>query len=1106
MPKNKQKLAVMDGKGKKFLLGIKGMAGNKNLPFVPKPPILKPVALPPDAPSVQVPKNAKMTGTKKWCLRNTQVLRAVVEKRVGTGRSKSLLSSDEEAARPVNKYKVVDVVKQEVSTTWSAVSFESIAFELIDPIKRTRDWVTTRVTGWILNAHMDDFASEYPDTEVDIPHATPNSTDPQQYMTLEIDEEEKKFKSRIQTNMCGELSVAYVAKKDIDIVLTDWKAKPGSSFKSLLGMGKNSTTRPRHVKEILDIYFPGTGDQKKVEPYIEVTQTIPPVINRIPLAAPDAPHRASDDFRKKLKTHDFITLVRIDTNTGELIRTFNPGDRNHWVVVTRTMRNGHRVELYNPFPNRRQAYSFGEFNASVGSNPQSGWWVKRKKSMNEKPFTPPVLGVAAINPTSTTIDAEQYVFIEGGGVEPKNNLCGQFSTAFIIGSSMSASLENWKARQKTQPAGLWELTNMLDAYGFNNKDGKRSFSIDTLLHYWKKIQPNLHAATVGGDTDEGTDLLDLMSILRAYGYRREDMSLERPGGTPEPLLFAPARDAKPLKKYFLIAGVVISGRTGRLKNKLDGGVEHWVVVNSIDPNGNQFGGGGGWVELYNPFMNCWEEYSLGEFTKAFNGGTLWVKREITPAFKLETPAPPKVKIKQNLAFKPGKSGKGKGKDKIKVFSVQDILKEFNRLIKQPNALLGEVIRKLANLSGLDKNEIRRIVSAGKTDGKPSVDLEKLLSDHLGVKSVPEVVIRWIHEKAGEDETYATQLADTFRRFGILIVKGKSCSMTNLEKFDPAAQLKSVIGKPRAPAKLDVRDRRALLLREGSQITFEVSTLAAKPFVSKSVTELKATVAKIAEEQPKNIMISRAKPRHGIKPRDKYLKWIKRLEAKDPVKYYRVRIWGDPVMVELGFDINGDTSAEEAPKNKAHFQAVGLYNKLTGFGAITNHVDILRDDIDNLLEMQVDEEFDGKTITQIKKMNWLCSHRGKIFMYDDASAHWTRAQGIRWGTIALGGNLVQIERFEKIETKLPGEKVKRVHEMGRLVGFRKKDWSRPVDELLSEGLVHRCFCVYKKNGFGDIPNKGIGFSPLFSPLDWSFNGNKKIDALYIPRVYLEEKKG
>jgi hypothetical protein len=413
---------------------------------------------------------------------------------------------------------------------------------------------------------------------------------------------------------------------------------------------------------------------------------------------------------------------------------------------------------------------------------------------------------------------------------------------------------------------------------------------------------------------------------------------------------------------------------------------------------------------------------------------------------------------------------------------------------------------LANLSGLDRNEIRRLVGADKVSGTPGVDEEKLLCKHLGVKSVPEAITRWIHEKTRGDETYAIQLTDALRRTGILIVEGEKCSMANLENFDRTGKVKAVVGKPPATALSDGRDRRAVLLREGERITFDASVTAAKPFVSTAVRELKATLAKIAEEHAKDQRISRAKPVHGIKPRDKYLKWIKRLEAADPVRLYRVRIWGDPVMAPLGFDAASEDLREGAVKAVGHFQAVGLYNKLTGFGAISNHIDIQRDDIDNLIRMQIEEVFDGNLITLKQKMNWLCSHRGKIFMYDDAADNWETAPQIRWGTIALGGNLVQIERFEEIEAKLPGEKKKRVHRMGRLAGFRRKDWARPLDELLAEGLVHRCFCIYKNNGFGDVPNKGVVFSPFFSPKDWGFNGNKQLDALYIPEAYLEDKKG
>jgi len=214
------------------------------------------------------------------------------------------------------------------------------------------------------------------------------------------------------------------------------------------------------------------------------------------------------------------------------------------------------------------------------------------------------------------------------------------------------------------------------------------------------------------------------------------------------------------------------------------------------------------------------------------------------------------------------------------------------------------------------------------------------------------------------------------------------------------------------------------------------------------------------------------------------------------KLYRIRRWGDPVMLELGFDVNR--------VNTTNFQAVGLYNKETGFGAVTNFIHILRDDIQNLRDIQFDETVNGKECTQDGKMGWLCSHRGKIYMYDDKLDEWETAQRIRWGTLALGGNLVQVDAFENLKVKLPGEKKEAVHKMARLVGFRKTDWTRPLDELLSEGLVHRCYCAYKNNKFGDSP-KGIVYSPFYSLLDWDFVGVIQPRALYIPFIYLEPKE-
>jgi hypothetical protein len=96
--------------------------------------------------------------------------------------------------------------------------------------------------------------------------------------------------------------------------------------------------------------------------------------------------------------------------------------------------------------------------------------------------------------------------------------------------------------------------------------------------------------------------------------------------------------------------------------------------------------------------------------------------------------------------------------------------------------------------------------------------------------------------------------------------------------------------------------------------------------------------------------------------------------------------------------------------------------------------------------------------------------------------------------------------DTFELKLPGKDSVEPVEMARLRGFKPDDWERPLDELLAEGLVHRCFCVYKGNDIGDSP-QGIVYSPFWSPEDWEFRpktpGVPAPKELWIPVDYLEE---
>ena len=89
----------------------------------------------------------------------------------------------------------------------------------------------------------------------------------------------------------------------------------------------------------------------------------------------------------------------------------------------------------------------------------------------------------------------------------------------------------------------------------------------------------------------------------------------------------------------------------------------------------------------------------------------------------------------------------------------------------------------------------------------------------------------------------------------------------------------------------------------------------------------------------------------------------------------------------------------------------------------------------------------------------------------------------------------MEGEEEIEFKVEGGQKMNMR-MARLAGFTKSHWSMPLDELLAQGLVHRCFCAYSGNKPRDTP-KGIVYSPFFSPQGRDFSGKSTPRAFYLP---------
>jgi hypothetical protein len=228
-----------------------------------------------------------------------------------------------------------------------------------------------------------------------------------------------------------------------------------------------------------------------------------------------------------------------------------------------------------------------------------------------------------------------------------------------------------------------------------------------------------------------------------------------------------------------------------------------------------------------------------------------------------------------------------------------------------------------------------------------------------------------------------------------------------------------------------------------------------------------------------------------------------IEAPAPVSSrYRLMKWGDPIVkaeAGLSVEIAGTTN----------FQAMGLYNKLTGFGGVSNYLEIPHSHVMKLAALQIEDDYKDKQLGwnqqynmaawRVQKMNWLAKERGTIYFWhhDFSSGHWSNLSHLEWGTIGIGHNYVTVEDTEFLTVRTP-DGITRKREMARLQGFTPADWDRPLPELLSLGLVHRAYCAYSGDDIGDSP-KGIVYTPFWSPRHFTFIGSNRPqpDAFYLP---------
>jgi hypothetical protein len=207
-------------------------------------------------------------------------------------------------------------------------------------------------TAWVNDTYLEDYVEKFKKEEVLIPHPTTEPNDAAQYMLLD---------GRVKYNMCGELCAAFIGGEDIETFLAKWEVVSPYFYKWALSGTSDKPTGIDALESMLAVYgykFPMLR--------FEAGLTDPVAGFKI------SPRR----LQKMLFTHYLIAAVHIDNITGKL-RGQGVG---HWIVLDKIQPygvNGGWIELYNPFPNRRQEYSYDEFINSAGPT-WTGLWARRK--------------------------------------------------------------------------------------------------------------------------------------------------------------------------------------------------------------------------------------------------------------------------------------------------------------------------------------------------------------------------------------------------------------------------------------------------------------------------------------------------------------------------------------------------------------------------------------------------------------------------------------------------------------------------------------------------------------------------------------------------------
>lgn len=288
--------------------------------------------------------------TKKWCIGQPRFYKNIVQDPV----SGVVRVSESDYIRSLPLFAVVALspemrkVTDVNGSTWSEVIYRN---------EKNED-----MQGWVEDMSLEDVIENFVESIVGIPEhlASPNPLDAIQNLILGWESQ-----TMVKTNLCGEFCVAFVGGDNIETFLNKWKNHDKLYYPWAIGGNNNKALFWYNLDKMLEVYGHTSPNPKFRERLSD------PGIGFVP-----TPGR----FKKQLETHYLIANVRID-GSGKLVSKEKNEGVGHWVVLDKTTPYGinrGRVEIYNPYHNRMEEYSFADFIRSVAPT-YTGLWVKRER-------------------------------------------------------------------------------------------------------------------------------------------------------------------------------------------------------------------------------------------------------------------------------------------------------------------------------------------------------------------------------------------------------------------------------------------------------------------------------------------------------------------------------------------------------------------------------------------------------------------------------------------------------------------------------------------------------------------------------------------------------